>query len=268
LTSQRPWLELYGDVPQSIAPPSETALEMFHATARSDPRAPLVHYFERTLTFDQCNRMSDALAVALQERGVETGDRIAVWMQNIPQVLIAVLAAWKCGAVVVPCNPMLRERELAKVLSGSGCRVLLCQEDLYVEVGRAAIPSTAVRHAITTSPLDFLDEHAPRPAVLAGTSRARSENVPDLLELMRANEGRKPRAVELTADDVAFMVYTSGTTGDPKGAMNTHRNVVFATSIYESWIGLGRDDAILGLAPLFHVTGLIGHSRRCFTSRA
>jgi long-chain acyl-CoA synthetase len=259
LTSQRPWLELYGDVPQSIAPPSETALEMFHATARSDPRAPLVHYFERTLTFDQCNRMSDALAVALQERGVETGDRIAVWMQNIPQVLIAVLAAWKCGAVVVPCNPMLRERELAKVLSGSGCRVLLCQEDLYVEVGRAAIPSTAVRHAITTSPLDFLDEHAPRPAVLAGTSRARSENVPDLLELMRANEGRKPRAVELTADDVAFMVYTSGTTGDPKGAMNTHRNVVFATSIYESWIGLGRDDAILGLAPLFHVTGLIGH---------
>src|SRR5205085_5906063 len=66
-------------------------------------------------------------------------------------------------------------------------------------------------------------------------------------------------AVALTGDDVAFMVYTSGTTGAPKAAMNTHRNVVFATSIYERWIGLTQADTILGLAPLFHVTGLIGH---------
>ena len=58
--------------------------------------------------------MSDALAVALQQRGVEAGDRIAMYLQNIPQVLIAVLAVWKCGAVVVPCNPMLRERELVQ----------------------------------------------------------------------------------------------------------------------------------------------------------
>ena len=69
--------------------------------------------------------------------------------------------------------------------------------------------------------------------------------------------GRVP--VELTGDDVAFMVHTSGTTGDAKGAMNTHRNVVFATSVYEAWIGLTAKDVILGLAPLFHVTGLIGH---------
>ena len=55
------------------------------------------------------------------------------------------------------------------------------------------------------------------------------------------------------------MVHTSGTTGDAKGAMNTHRNVVFATSVYEAWIGLDSRDVILGLAPLFHVTGLIGH---------
>ena len=64
--------------------------------------------------------MSDALAVALQQRGVEPGDRVAMYLQNIPQVLIAVLAAWKCGAVIVPCNPMLRERELGKILSELG----------------------------------------------------------------------------------------------------------------------------------------------------
>ena len=105
--------------------------------------------------------MSDALAVALQQRGIEPGDRVAIYLQNVPQVLIAVLAAWKCGAVIVPCNPMLRERELVKILTDSGSRVLMCQDDLYREVARAALPSTAVQHTITTSALDFLDPGGP-----------------------------------------------------------------------------------------------------------
>src|SRR6185436_6067233 len=122
--------------------------------------------------------MSDRLAVALQQRGVEPGDRIAMYLQNIPQVVITVLAAWKCGAVIVPCNPMLREQELVKILSDSGSRVLICQEDLYAAVARAALPSTAVQHAITTSPLDFLDSGRPVPSVLARTARRRSPGIP------------------------------------------------------------------------------------------
>ena len=78
--------------------------------------------------------MSDALAVALQRRGVRAGDRVAMYLQNIPQVMLTVLAAWKCGAAVVPCNPMLRERELVKILGDAGCRVLICQDDLYSDV--------------------------------------------------------------------------------------------------------------------------------------
>jgi long-chain acyl-CoA synthetase len=96
---------LYRGLPPTIAPKTETALEMFRATAARDPGAPLAHYFERSLTFTECDRLSDALAVALQRRGVESGDRIAIYLQNIPQVLIGVLAAWKCGAVVVPYYP-------------------------------------------------------------------------------------------------------------------------------------------------------------------
>ena len=101
--------------------------------------------------------MSDALAADLGAHGVEPGDRVAMYLQNIPQVLIVVLAAWKCGAVIVPCNPMLRERELAKILADSGSRVLVCQEDLYEEVARTTLPQTAVQRTITTSPLEFLD---------------------------------------------------------------------------------------------------------------
>jgi long-chain acyl-CoA synthetase len=257
--AHRPWLDLYRDIPPTIEPEYQTALGMFRHTAARAPDAVLMHYFERPLSAGQCDVMSDALGVHLQQHGVAAGDRVAIYLQNIPQVMIAVLAAWKCGAVIVPCNPMLRERELVKILTGSGSRVLICEEALYREVARAAVPATAVEHVITTSPLDFLDRQAPLPAVLAGATGARDTNAPDLRDIVESNAGHAPATVELTGDDVAFMVYTSGTTGDPKGAKNTHRNVVFATCVYENWIGLTEADTIVGLAPLFHVTGLIGH---------
>jgi len=232
---------------------------MFRQSAARLGPAPLAYYFERPFTFAECDALSDALAVALEERGIGPGDRVAMQLQNVPQALLIVLAAWKCGAVIVPCNPMLRERELAKILRASGCRVLVCQEDLFADVGQAALPQTAVELVITTSPLDFLEPEAHLPPALSGIRRSRAPNTADLLELAQEFAGRTPQEVELTGDDVAFMVHTSGTTGEPKGAMNTHRNVVFATSVYEYWIGLSSADTILGMAPLFHVTGLIGH---------
>jgi len=255
----RPWLDLYQGVPPTIEPPFTTGLDMFRATLQRRPGAPLAHYFDRSITAEQCAAMSDAFAVALQARGVEPGHRIAMYLQNVPQVIVTVLAAWKCGAVIVPCNPMLRERELTKILTGSGCRVLVCQEDLYADVAQAAIPSTAVAHVVTTSPLEFLEPEAPLPTVLSGMTRMPNPRTADLLTLAAEHAGQTPKPVDIDGDDVAFMVYTSGTTGDPKGAMNTHRNVVFATSVYRHWIGLEDADTILGLAPLFHVTGLIGH---------
>ena len=257
--AQRPWLSLYRGVRPELKPACETALDMFRATLERNGSAPLIHYFERSLSAAECDAMSDALAVGLQQRGVEAGDRVAVYLQNIPQVVVAVLAVWKCGAVVVPCNPMLRERELGKILRSSGCLAMICQEDLFADVARAALPATAVRHTITTSPLEFLEIGKPLPSMLAGVSRNRHPDASDMLEVVARHAGERPRPVDLTGDDVAFMVHTSGTTGDAKGAMNTHRNVVFATSVYEAWIGLTSDDVILGLAPLFHVTGLIGH---------
>jgi long-chain acyl-CoA synthetase len=257
--TRHPWIGLYRGVGPELKPASETALDMFRATLARNASAPLIYYFDRAISAAECEAMSDALAVGLQERGVETGDRVAVYLQNVPQVVIAVLAIWKCGAVVVPCNPMLRERELGKILRSSGCLAMICHEDLFADAGRAALPATAVRHTITTSPLEFLEPGKPLPGMLAGMRRNPHADTTDMLELIARHKGERPAPVELTGDDIAFMVHTSGTTGDAKGAMNTHRNVVFATSVYEAWIGLNASDVILGLAPLFHVTGLIGH---------
>jgi len=258
-------VSLYRMRPSTIEPASATALHMFRSTLQQrGPDAVLVHYFDSALTAGQLDAMSDGLAVALQQQGTEPGDRIAMYMQNIPQVLVTVLAAWKCGAVVVPCNPMLRQRELEKILNDSGSRVLICQDDLYAEVARAALPSTDVAHTITTSALDFLTPRAAAPRVLAGTTRAGHLEAADLVSLIAHHAGRTPEPIAITGDHVAFMVYTSGTTGEPKAALNTHRNVVFATTVYERWIGLTEADTILGLAPLFHVTGLIGHVSLAF----
>lgn len=76
---------------------------------------------------------------------------------------------------------------------------------------------------------------------------------------MNAFDGQRPPPVQLGPDDTAFLVYTSGTTGPPKGAMNTHRNVVYNAEVYRQWVGLTPDDVVLAVAPLFHVTGLVAH---------
>ena len=97
------------------------------------------------------------------------------------------------------------------------------------------------------------------PALLRGIKSGPCTGSVGLLDLLARYRDQVPPALELTGDDVALMVYTSGTTGAPKAATNTHSNVVFATTVYQRWLDLGDQDAILGLAPLFHVTGLIGH---------
>jgi long-chain acyl-CoA synthetase len=96
-------------------------------------------------------------------------------------------------------------------------------------------------------------------AVFAGISRQRSEGTLDLLELVRSFDGERPPAVQLAPDDVAFLVYTSGTMGPPKGAMKTHRNFVYNAEVYRRWVDLTPDDVVLAVAPLFHVTGLVAH---------
>jgi long-chain acyl-CoA synthetase len=118
---------------------------------------------------------------------------------------------------------------------------------------------TEVAVAITTSPLDYLADGATPPPVLAGTARTATPGATDLGELLREHAGERPAPVTLGPGDVALLTYTSGTTGHPKGAMNTHGNVVFNACTFRDWMSLTPRDVVLGGAPLFHITGLIAH---------
>ncbi len=116
---------------------------------------------------------------------------------------------------------------------------------------------TPVRQVITTSALEYQSRGDDR--VLGGLTRVRADGTVDLVTLIDQFRGQRPPDPGLGPDDVAFLTYTSGTTGPPKGAMTTHRNIVFNAQTYRDWIGITPADVILGVAPLFHITGSIGH---------
>jgi long-chain acyl-CoA synthetase len=260
---ERPWLALYDDgLPADIELDHENGLEMFDAALSRGPERALIHYFGSTLTLRDVDGMADALAVALRDLGVNPGDRIAVYLQNVPQFILAMLATWKAGGIMISINPMWREREIGFVLNDSEAAVLLTLETLYRDVAASVVPETKVRAVITTSELEFVNGEVPSP--LTHVERHRDARTRDLMELMHERRGQKLDPPTLRGDDIAFLTYTSGTTGPPKGAMNTHRNLVFTSQTYRDWTRLTPDeDVVLGIAPLFHVTGLIGHIGVC-----
>ncbi len=209
-----PWLALYDEgLPAEITREHDSALAMFRATVERAPELEVIHYFETPMTVRRLDELSSALAVGIGGLGLSRGDRVALYLQNVPQYLIGLLAIWKLGAIAVPCNPMLRERELSDQLSDSGAIGLICLESLYREVAAAVVPETEVRAVVTTSELDLLDEETP--SCLAGIERDRPADTHDLLELTEANAGSAPEPVELGPDDIALLTYTSGSTGAP-----------------------------------------------------
>src|ERR671933_417303 len=114
----RPWLALY--------------------TSDQSPDVA-VKYFDGTLTWRELDEQSTALAAGLRAHGFERGDRLAVYLQNVPQFVLAMVATWKAGGIMVSINPMNRARELAYQLTDSGAKVLLCLESLYDTVARTVV---------------------------------------------------------------------------------------------------------------------------------
>src|SRR3954452_15541837 len=170
--TDRPWLALYDEAaPPEIELEHPSALHMFaRAVERAGDRTA-VRYFDAELTWAEVDRLSGALAAGLGDIGIAPGDRVAVYLQNVPQFLVAMVATWKAEAITVPVNPMYKARELREILDDSGAKGLVALESLYADVAAGVVGATYVRAVVTTSPLDFVDGDPP-PA-LAGVERAR-----------------------------------------------------------------------------------------------
>ncbi|HEY2096582.1 MAG TPA: AMP-binding protein, partial [Pseudonocardia sp.] len=258
--TERPWLARYADgLPADIKTEYGTLLEMFAASVARAPDTEAIRYFDGVLTMADLDAASDALAVGLAGQGFQPGDRLAVYVQNNPAFVVGLLGAWKAGGAAVAINPMNKARELTYLLTDSGATALLCLEELYESVAKGVIETgeTQVRSVITASPLDWQTRNDPR--LFADARKTRHDGTLDLLELIEGNAGRKPDAPAPKPDDIGILTYTSGTTGVPKGAMNTHATMSFNAQTYREWMKLTGEDSVLGVAPLFHITGLIGH---------
>lgn len=242
--------------PRALPNEFPTALAMFRDTADAHPDDPLIRYFDATLTYRDVDESSDALAVALAEHGVGAGDRVAVVLQNVPQYFLAVVAAWKLVAIPVPVNPMYKRRELGEIFADSGSVAAVCLESAAGEVAAAAAESD-VRTILTTSELDMQSRDDPR--VFGASERAGGAGSGDLLEVIARHRGQRPGQAEPGPEDLAFLPYTSGTTGPPKGSMSTHANVVFTAQVYRDNVNMRPGGGMFAVAPLFHITGLIGH---------
>ncbi|CAM5350997.1 class I adenylate-forming enzyme family protein [Streptomyces aurantiogriseus] len=255
-----PWLAHYRPgQPASIEPEHHTMLELFRASVARAPDQVALRYFDGEVTTGRLDQASDALALVLLESGFQRGDRLAVYVQNDPGFVIGLLGAWKAGGAAVAINPMNKARELEYLLADSGAKALLCLDSLYRDIARDVIAAgrTSVETVITTSELDWQARNDER--VLQTPRLPAADGTLDLLSLIEVHDGRRPGVVPPQPDDIAVLTYTSGTTGRSKGAMNTHLTMVYGCYNFREWLGLTSADSVLGIAPLFHITGLVGH---------
>ncbi len=232
----------------------DSLVAAWKARVAKNPEGIALRFFDGSLSAREADAASDALAAAFEARGTGRGDRVGVYLQNVPQYALVLLALWKLGATALGLNPMYRGRELRRIVEDSGAVGVVCaDEDVHETLGTLA--GSSVRWLVSTSALDYQSRNDPR--VFATTGRHAPAPDGDLVALIGEFEGRGPSPVEPTRDDVAFLTYTSGTTGPPKGAMNTHGNVLSVVETCASWMGVGDGDVVFAMAPLFHITGAV-----------
>jgi len=205
-------------------------------TARSAPDRPVAVFTEGQLTYRQLDQASDRLAASLAAIGIAPGDRVALQLPNIPQFLVSYFGVLKAGGVVVPLNVMLKAPEVAFHLGDSGARVLITWEGILPEAAKGA----------EAAGLDqiYAVGHGDDSGVVMPFERLLDVAVPQF-EMVT----RQPA-------DTAVIVYTSGTTGRPKGAELTHMQLYMNADIPGRLFDVQPDDIVITMLPLFHVFGL------------
>ena len=166
-------------------------LDDFRSVVAAGSDRPFLIYFDTTLTYGEVDRLSDAFAVALADNGFRRGDRLALYLQNVPQYVLALIATWKLGGIVVAINPMLTPNEVAKLLADSGPTVLVTLDELATPALAEVLNASSVSTVVATSALDF-QASCRRDGSCRPTRSARPEGTQDFCSLIADYEERAP----------------------------------------------------------------------------
>ncbi|WDM13777.1 AMP-binding protein [Streptomyces lavenduligriseus] len=261
--ADRPWLALLTDAQRAPLDPADSLVHALRTAVTEHPDRAFLTYFDTRLSYRETDELTDSVAAHLAGRGLRRGDRVAVLLQNSPHFLLAVLGAWKAGATVVPVNPMYKSREVAHVLRDGEVTALICSDRAWETYLRQTAADSPVRIVLTACERDFQTRDDPR--VLAFERLPQAPDADDLTAVARQGgrppEGRLPRP-----EDIALISYTSGTSGAPKGATNTHANIMYNAERQSTGLGLPEAPVYYALAPLFHITGMVCQFGACLSS--
>lgn len=245
-------------LPQHLTLPQTNLFHNLEVSAARYPDKPFIVYYDTPITYAGFKQETERMAGFLQhECGVQAGDRVLLYMQNSPQWICAFYAILRANAVVVPVNPMNRTEELRHYVKDSGATTAFVPQDLADQM--QPLLAEGLKHLIVAA----YSDHIQRPTELKVPDFVAAPRLPlagpgitlwrDALALNHA-----PGWLTAGPDDLCAMPYTSGTTGQPKGCMHTHRSVMSTLVGGVNWFGVTQDAVFLSVLPLFHVTGLTG----------
>ncbi len=262
----RPWVASYAQgVPEDLSPVTGSLVDIVAASVREYPDAPALQFFGRETSYAQLQDQIDRVANGLRERGVRAGDPVAIVLPNCPQHIVAFYAVLRLGAVVVEHNPLYTPRELRKQFEDHGAAHAIVWNKVVSTV--QAFPadlavSTLISVDVTTA-MPLLTRLALRlPVARARASRAAlTDRVRGTVtwEAMLAHAPLPASHPMPGTDDLAIIQYTSGTTGTPKGASLTHRNLLANAAQAQAWvpsIRRGNGCVVYAVLPMFHAYGL------------
>ena len=262
----RPWIRSYAHgVPEDLPPVTGSLIDIVAASARDYPDAPALQFFGRTTSYRDLQEQIDRAAGGLRALGVQAGDPVAIVLPNCPQHIVAFYAVLRVGAVVVEHNPLYTPRELRKQFEDHGAKTAIVWSKAVKTVQAfpddLAVPRIVSVDVTTAMPL------ATRLALRLPIAKAREsrralhERVQDTTpwEGIVGADPLPDGVPRPHTDDLAIIQYTSGTTGTPKGAALTHRNLLSNAAQARAWVpSIVRGDGcvVYAVLPMFHAYGL------------
>ena len=250
-------------LPQHLTLPATNLFYNAEVSAARYPDKPFLVFYDTAVTFAEFKDEAERIAGYLQQVcGVKAGDRVLLYLQNSPQWILAFYGILRANAVVVPVNPMNMTDELRHYVADAGATTAIVPQDLYAQM-RPLVGSDAqaggLQHLVVATYSDYLKRPTDMkvPEFVAAPRQVFDEPFAHAWQEVLAKNLR-PGPLTAGPDDLCVMPYTSGTTGQPKGCMHTHRSVMSTLVGGVHWFARTQDAVYLSVLPYFHVTGMSG----------